>query len=118
MRECPLEREMDEGRLDGKAGLQFSAGQQVRGKKKGTAPRCVAVLPCPLEAIYGISLRIVAGRRNESVDIAAAIRFSTNAFLGHSEKEEEGVGQRQRFKGVISRWRVLAPPVDDGDWIK
>ena len=57
------------------------------------------------------------GRRNESVDIAA-IRFSTNAFLGHSEKEEEGVGRRQRFKGVISRWRVLAPPADDVDWIK
>ena len=60
MRECPLEREMDEGRLDGKAGVQFS-GQQVREKKKGTAPLCVAVLPCPPEAIYGISHRIVAG---------------------------------------------------------
>ena len=34
MRECPLEREMDEGRLDGKAGGQFS-GQQVReGEEK------------------------------------------------------------------------------------
>ena len=63
MRECPLEREMDEGRLDGKAGLQFS-GQQVREKKKGTASRslrCRPLLPCPPEAIYGISHRIVAG---------------------------------------------------------
>ena len=33
MRECPLEREMDEGRLDGKAGVQFS-GQQVRDRRK------------------------------------------------------------------------------------